>query len=99
MPRFHRPKERTSARTGQRRQRGACSWYRPIGFECLEDRRLLASVFTNAFNQYDVTDDGFVVAEDVLSIINYINANQSGPLPAVNNASHRFIDVDGDSEV
>ncbi|HEY2415095.1 MAG TPA: RHS repeat-associated core domain-containing protein [Pirellulaceae bacterium] len=72
---------------------------RPIEFERLEDRQLLASVFTNSFNPYDVTNDGFVVAEDVVTVINYINAHGSGPLPDTNNSTQKFVDVDGDASV
>src|SRR6476646_9311066 len=72
---------------------------RAIQFESLEDRRLLSSVFTNSFNQYDVTDDGFVVADDVVTVINYINARGSGPLPDENNFAQKFVDVDGDTQV
>src|SRR5213080_1840216 len=72
---------------------------RAIRFEPLEERRLLASVFTNSFNQYDVTDDGFVVADDVITTINYINAHGSGPLPLANSFSQKFVDVDGDTQV
>ncbi len=73
--------------------------YRLATLEQLEARHLLASDFTNPFNEYNVTDDGFVVAKDVLTIINYINAKGSGQLPEVNNTPAKFIDVNGDSQV
>jgi uncharacterized repeat protein (TIGR01451 family) len=49
----------------------------------------------------DVTNDGHIVAEDVVTIINYINAKGSGLLPAsvLSTNPPRFVDTDGDSNV
>jgi streptogramin lyase len=49
----------------------------------------------------DVTDDGHIVAEDVVTIINYINAHGSGPLPAsvLTTNPPKFVDTDSDDNV
>ena len=44
-----------------------------LGFEHLEQRRLLASDYCNAFNALDVDDDGFVLPQDALAVINELN--------------------------
>src|SRR5437773_1982567 len=93
------PTRRTASKRRLQRDKHSRKRDRAIRLEQLEDRRLLAPVFMNSFNQFDVTDDGFVVADDVLTIINYINARGSGPLPLTNNLSQKFVDVDGDTQV
>src|SRR5204863_227068 len=40
--------------------------------------------------------DTFIVAADVLAVINYINANQSGLLPAVRPSFKAYVDITGD---
>ena len=51
------------------------------------------SDYQNATEPYDVTNDGFVVPQDLLAVVNDINTNQSreltGDMP-------NFLDVDGD---
>jgi titin len=49
--------------------------------------------------RWDVTDDTFVAPDDVITVINYINAHGSGPVP--NDAKNQtpFVDVDGDNFV
>jgi RHS repeat-associated protein len=56
-------------------------------------------VWQNAENRLDTDHDTFVVAADVLAIINYINANQSGLLPAIRPSSKAYVDVTGDKNV
>jgi hypothetical protein len=46
---------------------------RGLLFEGLESRQLLASDWQNSLNRLDVTDDGWVVPLDALSIINELN--------------------------
>ncbi|HEY2415142.1 MAG TPA: RHS repeat-associated core domain-containing protein [Pirellulaceae bacterium] len=58
-----------------------------------------ANSWQNAENQLDVDRDSFVVATDVLAVINYINANHSGLLPATRPAGKMFVDVNGDKSV
>jgi hypothetical protein len=43
--------------------------------------------------------DGFIVANDVLAIINYINAKGSGPIPASAPFGPAYPDVDADDQV
>jgi hypothetical protein len=56
-------------------------------------------VWQNAENRLDVDHDTFVVAADVLAVINYINANKSGLLPAVRPSNKSYVDVTGDKSV
>jgi small nuclear ribonucleoprotein (snRNP)-like protein/putative NADH-flavin reductase len=49
--------------------------------------------------RWDVNDDTFVSADDVLAIINYINAKGSGLLPDDAPNEKPFLDVDGDNNV
>jgi hypothetical protein len=43
--------------------------------------------------------DGFIVAGDVLAVINYINANGSGSIALSNKTAPPYPDVDGDDQV
>jgi hypothetical protein len=52
----------------------------------------------NPNNRYDVNNDTFVSAIDVLQVINYINSTGGGPLP-INRAAPPYLDVDGDASV
>jgi hypothetical protein len=49
--------------------------------------------------RWDVTDDTFVSADDVLAVINYINAHGSGLLPDDAKNEKPYVDVDGDINV
>jgi RHS repeat-associated protein len=53
----------------------------------------------NAEKNVDSDHDTFVVASDVIVIINYINALGSGLLPASRPTGKAFVDVDGDKNV
>ena len=54
----------------------------------------------NQQNNLDVTGDGEIVPRDVLFIVNYINSNGPGPLPAPDaNQPPPFYDVTGDNEI
>lgn len=53
----------------------------------------------NPRHQFDVTDDGFVVAADVLEIINFINAFRSQAIAPSPSYINPFIDVNGDNFV
>jgi hypothetical protein len=47
----------------------------------------------------DVDNDGIIAASDVLSIINYIDANGSGPVDAVKGMAAPYCDVNGDGQI
>jgi parallel beta-helix repeat protein len=49
--------------------------------------------------RWDVNDDTFVSADDVLAIINYINAKGSGLIPDTAANQKPYCDVDGDNNV
>ncbi|HEY2413883.1 MAG TPA: dockerin type I domain-containing protein [Pirellulaceae bacterium] len=49
--------------------------------------------------RWDVNDDMHVVADDVLTIVNYINAKGSGKVPDSAENASPFLDVDGDNSV
>src|SRR6186997_1678190 len=85
-----------SRATRRRRRKRAVASNRNLMMEALEDRRLLASDFQNAFNEFDVDDDGVVAPLDALLIINDLNASGPRHLPAVRSGSDPFIDVTGD---
>lgn len=53
-----------------------------LNLECLESRRVLASVWQATANAYDVDNSGLVAALDVLLIANDINQNGNRELPA-----------------
>jgi hypothetical protein len=53
----------------------------------------------NAKNRFDADRDTFIVAGDVLSVINYINANKSGALPASRPGNKASVDINGDNNV
>ncbi len=52
----------------------------------------------NPANRFDVNDDKFVSAIDVLQVINHINQTGGGPLP-INFAAPPYLDVDGNASV
>ncbi|MFN7841606.1 MAG: dockerin type I domain-containing protein [Pirellula sp.] len=52
----------------------------------------------NPNNRYDVNNDTFVSAIDVLQVINYINSTGGGQLP-INRPAPPYLDVDGDAFV
>lgn len=58
-----------------------------------------AKPWHNAEKRFDVDRDTFIVAGDVLSVINYINANGSGSLPATRPNNKASVDVTGDNSV
>lgn len=62
---------------------------------------LIANAWHNAENPYDVKPDTQVVPEDVLVIINFINANPNRPrsLPAIRPNGFPFLDVDDSNSV
>jgi hypothetical protein len=49
--------------------------------------------------RWDVNDDTFVSADDVVAVINYINAKGSGSLPDDAANQKPYLDVDGDNNV
>jgi hypothetical protein len=53
-------------------------------------------IWTNSRNARDVNDDHFVVGDDVITIINYINARGSGKIPANLPIGPPYYDVDDD---
>jgi CSLREA domain-containing protein len=60
----------------------------------------IASPWQNHFRlRWDVNDDTFVSADDVLAIINYINAKGSGLIPDAAKNEKPYCDVDGDNNV
>jgi hypothetical protein len=56
-------------------------------------------IWHNALYRCDVTGDGYIVAEDVVVIINYINAHGSGLIVSLATGAPPFIDVTNDGEV
>jgi hypothetical protein len=56
-------------------------------------------VWHNAANDVDVSNDGHVVGEDALTIINLINAFGSTPVPTDGRADGPYVDVTGDGFV
>lgn len=60
-----------------------------------------APAWQNPVDRHDVLDTGFVTPNDVLSVINYINANvdQLTVDPASHSSSPPFLDVNGDGVV
>jgi hypothetical protein len=57
--------------------------------------------FTNTADPCDVTDDNAVAADDVLSVINYINAHGNSQVSQVptNLVKHLYYDVDKDAVI
>ncbi len=53
----------------------------------------------NFKNPYDVNDDGFVSAVDVLQVINYLNANGNVKLPVRSEKVPPFVDVNKDDSI
>ncbi len=53
----------------------------------------------NPVNPLEVNGSSTISALDALIVINYLNANGAGPLPATNPTSGNFIDVNGDNFV
>ncbi|MDZ4820254.1 MAG: Ig-like domain-containing protein, partial [Planctomycetota bacterium] len=72
---------------------------RRLFLEHLEDRRMLAAIWQNPLVNVDVTDDGFVVADDVITLINYINSHGSGGLVGTPSPTSPYLDVDGDTQI
>ncbi|MCA9161826.1 MAG: hypothetical protein KDA62_02560, partial [Planctomycetales bacterium] len=85
---------RTSVRESVRRRR-----HRRAYFESLEDRRMLAGDFRNAFNPFDVNDDGEIAPLDVLLLINHLNQFGAGPTDAAGVRPGTFVDTSGDDQV
>jgi hypothetical protein len=65
-------------------------------FDCAPDP---PRPWTNFSNVYDVDGDGAVAANDALVIINYINANGSGPVPSTAAASAPYLDTTADNQI
>ena len=79
---------------------------RAMSLEKLECRRLLTSDWQNPINQLDVNNDQFVAPNDVLVLVNELNAtvetrisgpNGELPIPDQNVAPPPFLDVNGDT--
>jgi murein DD-endopeptidase MepM/ murein hydrolase activator NlpD len=75
-----------------------------LNLNCTKPHREHNSANSGDRNGKDVTGsttpapDGFIVAADVLAVINYINAHGSGPVqPAVN--APPYVDVDADDQI
>jgi hypothetical protein len=66
---------------------------RRLLLEQLHARRMLAPLYTNSFNEFDVDDDGFAAPIDALLVINDLNLIGSWPLPPPNSTPAEFIDV------
>jgi ELWxxDGT repeat protein len=47
----------------------------------------------------DVDDDGIIAASDALAIINYINANGSGPVDPVKGVAAPYCDINADGQI
>ncbi|MBI2480469.1 MAG: hypothetical protein HYV60_18130, partial [Planctomycetia bacterium] len=67
----------------------------------VEDYRVTISgnPWHNSARPLDVDGNGFVVPLDALIVINYINANGTGPLPAAGPANGNKVDTNGDGSV
>ena len=72
---------------------------RHLACEALEERRLLAADFRNAFNAFDVNDDGFLAPQDALVVINDLSAFGPRGLPAASGRPSLFWDVNGDQAI
>lgn len=57
------------------------------------------SAWQNPVEPLDVSNDGFVVANDVLRIINRINSEGAGALAAASDSVPNYYDVSGDNHV
>ena len=68
---------------------------RRLRFEALESRRLLNVDWRNPTDNLDVDADGVMSPLDVLTIVNDINSNGTGTLPAVFNPTRQYIDTNG----
>jgi RHS repeat-associated protein len=68
---------------------------RRLRFEALESRRLLNVDWRNPTDNLDVDADGVMSPLDVLTIVNDINSNGTGALPAVFNPTRQYIDTNG----
>jgi hypothetical protein len=83
---------------------GGASASQQLTLNCIKPHKQHNSANSGGRNGRDVTGstttvpDGFIVAADVLAVINYINAHGSGPIvPAVN--APPYVDVDADDQV
>jgi hypothetical protein len=72
---------------------------RLLAFDLLEPRRLLNVDWRNPVDSLDVNADGSIAADDVLLIINRLNASQQAFLPASHDTASAYYDVDGDQQV
>lgn len=72
---------------------------RRLFVETLEDRRLLNADWRNPVDSIDVDGDGAISPLDALTVINYINAQGTGTLPAIRSTGLLYLDVDGDQGV
>ncbi len=55
--------------------------------------------WVNPVNALDVNGDGIITPLDALAIINYLNLNGSGTLPAAPTGAHSFFDANGDGNI
>lgn len=62
-------------------------------------KRTAASPHQNRIEPLDTTKDGFVAPNDVLAVINRINGEGAGELPATNGEPDFYFDVSGDNHV
>ena len=69
---------------------------RRLFVEPLEKRQMLNVDWRNPVDSLDVDKDGFTSPLDVLTVINFINANSNTSLPPTYEPSQPYLDVDGD---
>ncbi|MCO6455742.1 MAG: phosphatase PAP2 family protein [Pirellulaceae bacterium] len=71
---------------------------RKSAIERLEPRALLAADFHNAFNPFDVNDDGLVAPVDALVVIHDLNLHGARSLASGAAAPRTMVDVSGDGQ-
>jgi hypothetical protein len=77
----------------------------PVQFSVAKKHRLFNASETGPRRGLDVTGstsaapDGFIVAQDVVAVINYINAHGSGKIPDNGTYGPPYVDVTGDDNV
>src|SRR4029079_12439749 len=76
------------------------SWQLTYGAQDLKTTVVTSRPWHNSVGlKWDVNSDKFVSADDVVAIINYINAKGSGKVPDTAQYRKPFYDVDADSNV
>ncbi len=99
MPAFRRRNGLSHRKRKQRARRSKSPQARRLLLEQLESRQLMAVLWRNPSDSLDVNNDHFIAADDVITLINDINASGSRDLPDELTPGRAYLDPTGDQTI